>query len=50
MLTALWIVLALLAILALPVWPHSRVWGYLPAGGIALLLLTLVLLHLEHVI
>jgi hypothetical protein len=32
---------------ALPIWPHSRRWGYLGAGGISLhLFIVLILWHL----
>jgi Protein of unknown function (DUF3309) len=41
MLTAMLAVLALLIAVALPLWPHSREWGYLPAAGIALVVLLL---------
>lgn len=36
------VVLALLG--AIPVWPHSRSWGYGPTGGVTLLVLVLVVL------
>ena len=38
------VVLILALIGALPVWPHSRNWGYYPTGGIGLILLVLVIL------
>ena len=50
MLIALWVVLALLAIGALPVWPHSRAWGFVPSLGLMLVILMLVLLHVSNVI
>ena len=50
MLTAMIVVLTLVAVAALPVWPHSRQWGYVPAAGIALLLLTLVAMHMLYMI
>jgi hypothetical protein len=31
---------------AIPVWPHSRQWGYYPGGGLGLVLLILVILLL----
>lgn len=31
---------------ALPVWKHSRRWGYFPSGGIALTLAIVVVLEL----
>ncbi|MBU1565668.1 MAG: DUF3309 domain-containing protein [Proteobacteria bacterium] len=36
------LVLALLGVI--PVWPHSRSWGYGPSGGTGLILIVLVLL------
>lgn len=36
------VVLALLG--AIPLWPHSRNWGYGPGGGVGLVLLILVIL------
>jgi Protein of unknown function (DUF3309) len=41
------IVLALLMLLgAIPVWPHTRSWGYGPSGGLGLILLIVVILLL----
>lgn len=40
------ILLVLLLVGAIPTWPHSRSWGYLPSGGIGLLLLILLILWL----
>ena len=44
--TILIVILVLLLIGALPTWPHSRSWGYLPSGGLGLLLLILLLVLL----
>jgi len=44
--TILIVVLVLLLLGALPTWPHSRNWGYLPTGGIGLVLLILIILLL----
>ena len=44
--TILLVVLILLLVGAFPAWPHSRGWGYLPSGGIGLVLLILVVLWL----
>jgi len=44
--TILIVVIVLLLLGALPTWPHSRRWGYLPSGGIGLILLILLLLML----
>lgn len=38
------VVLALLGMI--PVWPHSRSWGYGPSGGVGLLVVVLVILLL----
>jgi hypothetical protein len=47
MLGTLLIVILVLALLgALPRWSHSRGWGYYPTGGIALVLVILVVLLL----
>ncbi len=50
MLTVMFVGLALVAAAALPVWPHSRAWGYVPAAGIALVLLLLVAMHMMYMI
>lgn len=42
--TILLIVLILILIGAVPVWPHSREWGYGPSGGIGLLVVILIIL------
>jgi hypothetical protein len=39
MMTALIAGLALLLIGSLPLWPHSRQWGYTPSGGIGVVLI-----------
>lgn len=44
--TILLVILILLLIGAVPAWPHSRSWGYLPSGGLGLILLILVILLL----
>jgi hypothetical protein len=42
------IVLAVLMLLgAIPAWPHSRNWGYVPSGGLGLILLILLILVLS---
>ncbi|MGA2983936.1 MAG: DUF3309 family protein [Terriglobia bacterium] len=46
MLTILLIIFLLMAIGALPTWPHSREWGYYPSGGIGLVVIVLVILLL----
>jgi hypothetical protein len=47
MITILIVVLLLMAIGALPAWPHSRGWGYYPSGGLTLVFLVLLLLLLS---
>lgn len=42
--TILIVILVLLLLGALPVWPHSRSWGYYPTGGLGLVLLIFVIL------
>ena len=40
------VVLVLFFMGMLPVWPHSRSWGYYPSGGVGLVLAILVVLLL----
>jgi hypothetical protein len=44
MLTILVVILLLVALGALPTWPHSRSWGYYPSGGLVVLVLVILLL------
>lgn len=44
--TILIVVLILLLLGAIPVWPHSRRWGYFPTGGLGLVLTIIVILVL----
>jgi Protein of unknown function (DUF3309) len=44
--TILLIVLVLILVGAIPAWPHSRSWGYLPSGGLGLLVIVLLILLL----
>jgi hypothetical protein len=46
LITILIIILLLGAIGALPVWPHSKSWGYYPGGGLGLVLVILIILML----
>lgn len=41
--TLLLIILILLFLGALPVWPYSRGWGYVPGGIVGLLLVILLI-------
>ena len=44
--TILLIILILVLIGALPRWGHSRSWGYMPSGGIGLVLVVVIVLLL----
>ena len=44
--TILVLVLLVLLIGALPTWPHSRSWGYYPSGGLATVLVVILVLAL----
>ena len=47
---ALMFVLAIAVVIALvgslPVWPHSKSWGYGPSGGLGLVLIIVIILLL----
>jgi Protein of unknown function (DUF3309) len=36
----------LLLLVALPTWGHSRNWGYIPSGGLGLVVIVLVVMQL----
>jgi hypothetical protein len=38
------IVLILILIGAFPAWPHSKNWGYMPSGGLGLMIVILIIL------
>lgn len=44
--TIVLIIVVLLLIGVIPVWPHSRSWGYGPSGGLGLILIILLVLLL----
>ncbi len=44
--TILLIVLVLLVIGAAPSWPYSQGWGYVPSGGLGLVLAVVIILML----
>jgi hypothetical protein len=44
--TILLIILILALVGIIPVWPHSRAWGYGPSGGVGLIVLIIVILLL----
>jgi hypothetical protein len=48
--TILLIILILLLVGVIPVWPHSRGWGYGPIGGLGTLLIILLVLVLLGII
>ncbi|NML96392.1 DUF3309 domain-containing protein [Paraburkholderia sp. RP-4-7] len=42
--TILIVLLVLILIGAIPTWPHSRSWGYMPSGMLGVVLLVVVVL------
>lgn len=44
--TLLLIVLVLALVGVIPIWPHSRSWGYAPSGGLGFIAIILVVLLL----
>ncbi|MDP2230903.1 DUF3309 family protein [Methylotenera sp.] len=44
--TILLLILILMLIGAIPSWPHSKNWGYGPSGGLALVVIILIVLVL----
>ena len=44
MITILVLFAVLMLVGAVPVWPHSRSWGYGPSGGLGLFVLILLIL------
>ncbi len=44
--TIILIVLVLALLGVIPIWPHSRTWGYGPSGGFGLIAIILVVLLL----
>ena len=44
--TILLVVLVLMLVGVVPVWPHSRSWGYGPSGGLGFILIILLILML----
>jgi hypothetical protein len=41
----IFLIILILALLGMiPIWPHSRSWGYGPSGGVGVVLLILVIL------
>ena len=46
MVTVLLVILVLMLLGAIPAWPHSRSWGYMPSGTLGLLLIIVLILML----
>jgi uncharacterized protein DUF3309 len=46
--TILLVILILMLLGALPAWPYSRGWGYYPSGGLALILIIVLILVLAE--
>lgn len=42
--TILLVILVLMLVGVIPVWPHSRSWGYKPSGGLGLILVIILIL------
>ena len=46
MMTILLVVLVLMLLGAIPAWPHSRSWGYMPGGLLTVLVVILLVMVL----
>jgi hypothetical protein len=46
MVTILIVILVLMALGAIPAWPHSRSWGFAPSGLLTVLVIVLLVLVL----
>jgi hypothetical protein len=46
--TILLLVILLMLVGALPAWPYSRNWGYMPSGGLGLVLVIIIALVLMN--
>ena len=44
--TILLVILLMMLLGVIPVWPHSRAWGYGPSSGLGLVLIVLLILLL----
>jgi hypothetical protein len=42
--TILLVILVLALLGMIPIWPHSKSWGYAPSGGVGLIVIILVVL------
>ncbi len=44
------LIIILMLVGVIPIWPHSRGWGYAPSGGLGLILtILLILILLEKI-
>lgn len=48
--TILLVIIILMLLGVIPIWPHSRGWGYRPIGGLGTILIILLILVLLGVI
>jgi len=48
--TILLVILILMLLGVIPVWPHSKSWGYGPTGGLGTILIILLILVLLGII
>ena len=48
--TILIVILILMLLGALPTWGHSRNWGYMPSGGLGLIVLVVLVLVVMRLI
>ncbi len=48
--TIILLILILMLVGVIPVWPHSRQWGYGPSGGLGTVLIILLILVLMGII
>ena len=44
--TVLLIFLILVLVSIIPIWPHSRTWGYVPTGGVGMVAIVIMILIL----
>ncbi|MBE0434312.1 MAG: DUF3309 domain-containing protein [Methylomicrobium sp.] len=48
--TIVLVILILMLVGVIPIWPHSRGWGYGPSGGLGTILIILLILVLMGII
>ncbi|MGA8229918.1 MAG: DUF3309 family protein [Candidatus Acidiferrales bacterium] len=44
LMAALSVVVLVVLVASLPIWPHSKSWGYYPIGGVSLVILIILYL------